>query len=493
MAHSNYENSLFRELENLNKKFDKLLKTNNEQSLTIYSLNLEVKKLNKTLEEKNKLIKKQEEIIDKLKNQNNKNSSNSSKPSSTNFSNKKTGANLYNSRTKSNKSKGAQIGHKGSNLSKEKVEKLIEEKKVKVVNIKHIINGKENEKDTIKYKIGLEIVPVVYRHIFKHSPNSNSKLPKEFQTDATYDNSIKALCIELMTYDVVSLDRTTDFFNIISNNVINLSKGTLINFLKDFSNKSYKTLDNITEKLLYEKVMHTDETSTKFNGKNMSVRCYSNKQNVIYKSHKNKGHKPILEDGILTNYTGNIMGDHDTTLYKYGNNNYECNVHLSRYLEELIQNVNVSWPSDMKKLFNMMLNTRKIAMAYGLSKFDDDKITEYNLMFDKILDEASIQNKEIKSSFYREKANKLLNRLKKYKKNHLYFIESFDIPYDNNMSEQDLRVFKIKTKISGGFRSMDGASNYTDALSIIKTSIKRNINPFDSIKNILDGKVLFAN
>ena len=81
----------------------------------------------------------------------------------------------------------------------------------------------------------------------------------------------------------------------------------------------------------------------------------------------------------------------------------------------------------------------------------------------------------------------------KYKQNHLYFIEDFNVPFDDNLSERDLRIFKNKTKISGGFRSIDVAQDFANALSIIKTSIKRKINPYDSINAIFNNEVLFAN
>ena len=104
------------------------------------------------------------------------------------------------------------------------------------------------------------------------------------------------------------------------------------------------------------------------------------------------------------------------------------------------------------------------------------------------------ENKKIKSSYYRlNKSKPLYNRLLKYKQNHLYFIEDFSIPFDDNLSERELRIFNNKTKISGGFRSMNVAQDFTNVLSIIKTSIKRKVNPFDSIKKILNNKILFAN
>ena len=72
-------------------------------------------------------------------------------------------------------------------------------------------------------------------------------------------------------------------------------------------------------------------------------------------------------------------------------------------------------------------------------------------------------------------------------------MKDFEVGFDNNISERDLRVLKIKTKVSGGFRNISVAECYANALSIIKTSKKRNINPFDSIKRIFNNEELFTN
>lgn len=484
---TNYELDFYKQFEELNNKLDCLLKENKE-------LNNTIKELNKKLEDANKLNEKLQNEIDRLKNKNNKNSTNSSKPSSTNFTSpkKKTGANLYNYRIKTNNKVGGQFGHDGHNLSKKQIDDLINNKKIEVRTIYHRINGKDNN-GFIKYRLGISIKPYVEKHIFNCGKNYKERLPKEFYTDVTYDNSIKALSIELGSYNVVSYDRLSDFFSVITNDVITLSNGTLVNFLYEFSNKSHSTIKNLEQDILNGKNSFTDETVTKFNKKNMYIRNYSNENTVIYKAHKNKGHKPIIEDNILPNFYGGIMGDHDTTLYSYGTKNYECNIHLGRYLEELIQNIsNIKWAFEMKNLIFRMNNTKKIAIKYGLKKFDRNKVKEYETEYDNILKMAKEENKNISSSFYKSKANKLYRRLKKYKKNHFYFIKDFTVSFDNNLSEQDLRIFKTKTKISGGFRSMKGANSFVDALSIIKTSIKRNINPYDSIYKIFNNLVLFG-
>ena len=490
-------NDMFKQLEEISIKLDKSLDKINEQSLTIYDLNLTIKNLNKEIKElkekNNKLIEENE----KLKNQNNKNSNNSSKPSSTNnvTPKKKTGANLYNYRVKTGNNKGGQLNHQGHNLSKKDVEKLIKEKKVEVKEIIHYIKGNSKRKPLVKYRYELEFKPYIEKHIFKYKENAKEELPKEFYTDVTYGSSIKSLSVHLNCYNVVAYDRLSDFFSMISNNILNISNGTLVNFLKEFGKKSERTVTNLENNFLNGITGYTDETGAKFNKQKIYIRNYSNEKNVVYKIHKNKGHKPIIEDDILPRFCGGIMGDHDTALYSYGSRNYECNIHLGRYLMELMENIpDTKWPFLMYDLIFRMNNTRKIAIEYGLMKFSDNKIKEYNKEYDDILKLAKKENKKIKSSYYKsKKANPLYNRLLKYKQNHLYFIEDFNIPFDDNLSERDLRIFKNKTKISGGFRSILVAQDFANALSVIKTSIKRNINPYDTIKSIFNSEVLFAN
>lgn len=508
MAKDTYYNHLYEDYEQSQAKLDLLINEiaslRKEHKEEIKSLTKEFKKekselkdtinnLTKELAKANKKNEKLLEEIERLKNQNNKNSSNSSKPSSTNFTTpKKSGANLYSLRVSSGKKQGGQIGHIGYNLNKEHVERLINDNKIKTKEIVHIIKGNSSKNDIVKYKIGLEITPYVEKHIFKYDENSKEKMPKEFYTDVTYDNSIKSLSIELGAYNVISYDRLADFFNVISNGLITISKSNLVNFLYEFSSKSTTIINKLEKELIDSTIIYTDETGTKFNGKNMYVRNYSNDNTVLYKAHRSKGHNPIKDDDILTRFYGGIMGDHDTTLLSYGAKNYECNIHLGRYLEELIQNIpDILWPKKMKEFLFRVNETRKFAKIYSLNNFDELKVEEYLNEYKDILELAQKENKEIKSSFYKEKAKKLYNRLIKYKNNHLYFVKDFNVPFDNNLSEQDLRVFKTKTKISGGFRSMKAAEHYVNALSIIKTSIKRNINPFKSITEIFREEELF--
>ena len=84
----------------------------------------------------------------------------------------------------------------------------------------------------------------------RYEKNAKEKLPKEFYTDVTYGNSIKALSIHLGCYNVIAYNRLSDFFNVISNNVLNISTETLVNFIKELSIKSKGTIENLENNFL---------------------------------------------------------------------------------------------------------------------------------------------------------------------------------------------------------------------------------------------------
>ncbi len=93
---------------------------------------------------------------------------------------------------------------------------------------------------------------------------------------------------------------------------------------------------------------------------------------------------------------------------------------------------------------------------------------------------------------YKVKVEKLRRRLLKYKESQLLYIRAYNIPFDNNLIERDLRMIKNKTKILGGFRTVEGAKEFASSMSVIKTSIKRKINPLGSIRDIFDDKELLG-
>lgn len=441
----------------------------------------------------NEIIDKKDYQIDKLTNQVNKNSTNSGIPTSKERKKEKSGANTYNHRKNSTKSTGGQLGHKGETLTKEKLETKIKENKISTKEIIHYINGSSNQRDTIKYKIGITVDLYVEKHIFKHTKNSKDILPKEYYSDVTYNNDLKALVVTLGNYYSLGYSKVKEILSDFSNGIINISEGTIDNIYEEFSKKSEETLNNITNNILNGKYQHTDETATSESGKASYYRGYANPTNVLYKYHHHKGDDPIEEDNILTRFFGTIISDHEVGIFKYGTHNQDCIIHTGRYCIEGDQNIiETWWQMDFYRFLLKLERERKILVRFGRKNFTRTEIRFIEREYDKILELAEEQNNEIASTYWKEEENKLLRRFKKYKNTILFFIHDFSIPSDNNFMERCLRMIKGKTKVSGGFRSTRGGERFGNIMSVIKTAKLRKLNPFSCITEIYQGKALFA-
>lgn len=477
----------------INKAIENAIKPYTDE---IYKLNEELTKALKEIDRLKSHISTEENKdykIDKLVNQINKNSTNSGIPTSKEIKKSKTGSNLYNHREKSYKETGGQVGHKGETLTKEKLLTKIKDNNIQVKQITHYINGTTKQKDIIKYKIGMQVIVDVEEHIFKHTENSHDVLPKEYYSDVTYNNEIKALVITLGNYYSLGYNKVKEILYDFSNGIINISEGTIDNIYDEFWIKSEETINNITNNILNGKYQHTDETTTTENGRETYYRGYANSLNVLYKYHHHKGDTPIEEDDILTRYYGTIISDHEVGIFKYGTNNQDCIIHAGRYCIEGNQNiVETEWQMIFYRFLLKLERERKILVRYGRTKFKKEEIKLIEKEYDEILKIAEEQNKEISSTYWKEKEETLLRRFKKYKNTLLFFIHDFAIPSENNFMERCLRMIKGKTKVSGGFRSSKGGERFGNIMSVIKTAKLRKLNPFTCIKNIYQGKSLFA-
>lgn len=489
-------NDIFKQLEECMKKCDSLSqdikvikkehkqeikKINNNFKKEKVQLNSQIASLNKIIVQKDGKIEKLENEVDRLKKQINNNSNNSSNPPSTDIkANKK----IVNNRKETKNNVGGQKGHKGITLSKKYVEDNIKNKKFEH-EIVHI--GKISNKYNSKFKLDISVNVIATEYRFYADENGKINIPKEFQSNVQYGSEIKTLCSVLNTEGIVAINRLTDFVSSILHGKINISNGTIVNFVKELSKKISKPLKEIEKKILNSNLMRTDATPVRCDNKNISVRNYSTKEYTLLKATKRKSKKDIEETNILPKYCGNLIHDHETVIYNYGKGHGKCNVHLLRYLTANYENTNNKWCKDMKNFLVSLNNMKKRKIVKGINHITKQDFKKYSMRFDEIVESGIEENKKVKSKYYKQEEKKLLDRLKKYKSNHLLFIENFEIPFDNNLSERELRHVKSKQKISGHFKSIEGVQNYLDIKSIITTCKKIEKNFYTTIKNIFDN------
>ena len=443
--------------------------------------NLEIEK-NKQKEE-NKILKNDN---DRMKSILNKDSSNSSIPPSKDEKQKKKKVNL---REKSNKKTGGQKGHKGVTFTKQDVEELMKKENVKKETIEH---GNPRGKYCItKYEIDTKTIVIVKEHKFYFNKRKEIKIPKEFVSDVHYGENFKTLCDIMIVEEVISLERIKEFVEILTGGLLKISEGSLVNWLKEKSNQCKSIIKKMKVKLKNTEILQTDLTETKVNNKKGYVRNYSNDKITVYVPSKDKKIHRVKRQWILDGYTGYIVQDHDTAIYNFGikEKHVECNVHLRRYLKNNTELTKHKWSQEMDKLLLEIKRNKEEYLEIGINRFSEQELENYSKRYDEIIKEGLEENKESNSTYLGKEEKALLNRLKKYKTNHLIFAYNFKVPFDNNLSERDLRPIKTKKKVSGCHRSYRGLKNYCIIRSIISTCKKQGIDYFQELVNIEKGNL----
>ena len=135
-------------------------------------------------------------------------------------------------------------------------------------------------------------------------------------------------------------------------------------------------------------------------------------------------------------YTGYIVQDHDTALYNFGirDKHVECNVHLRRYLKNNSELTKHEWSKRMDELLLEIKEEKEKHKENNREKFSKDELERYSQKYDEIIKAGNEENKTSNSKYLKKEEKAILNRLKKYKENHLLYAYEFKVPFDNNLS-----------------------------------------------------------
>ena len=490
----------------LMKKIDQLERRINKLEKEKATLRTEVKKLRK----ENKALKEENQ---KLRSIIANNSSNSSLPPSTDQKPYKEKApNEYNGRVKSENKPGGQPGHLGSTLTRKTIKKLLRNNR----GIKHeivyagsfsILDRYIKHRYKSYYVIDLEIVPKIIEYRLPISVSLPEEASSRLKSGVCYGDTLRAIAIQLNTLHTVSVSRTRDFLNDLINSgfnfnkspndkqnpILSISMGAIYNFTRSFANlcNTSGSITKIMESLNSGKILYTDATNIDVNGKQAFIRNQSNPCAVLYCPMAKKTKEMIGKSGVLAKYKGILVHDHEVALFNFGIDHAECNAHIIRYLRKDEEDTGNDWAKEMREFLSKLNKYRASLIEQGITRIGDEELWEYYDEYIRIIYQGKEQNKKSKKSkYFLDKEKDLLMRMEKYQYNHLLFLRDFDVPFTNNMSERDLRKCKNKQKVSGGFRKPSGQKNYCDAMSVIETMKRRNLNVFNGVRRMLAGEVV---
>ncbi len=434
------------------------------------------------LRQENLLLKQEVTALQERlsKYENPKNSSNSSmSPSQDPF--KKTRS----MRGKSNQNPGGQKGHKGNRLEMSKIPDTII-----IHDIKHCTCcNKALPEDLGKYKARQIIdLPTIRMQVTEHRViektcmhcrlKNTGTFPKGLVQQAQYGDNLKALCVYLQNYQMLPFQRCSEFiFDLTGHQV---ATGSLANFQQKCVDSLEYYQQEVSKQLLKSPLLHADETGIRLNGKNSWMHVVSNKTISLFAHHIKRGREAMNQMGILPNYNGTLVHDRFSSYFSYSCEHSLCNAHILRdlvYVEEAFQ---ANWAKEIRKLLVRAKDKKK--KEYHLSS------SYYARVFKKYTQVIRPIIKNYDKKYKKTDEQRLAFALEKHKYLFLKFIKQPEVPFDNNQAERDLRMIKVKQKVSGCFRSQRHAQYFAQIRGYIATVKKNNLRVLESLKNAFQQK-----
>ena len=302
-----------------------------------------------------------------------------------------------------------------------------------------------------------------------------STLPAEA---AQYGPRIKAFGVYLKTYQLLPFKRSAELIRTLFGGT--LCEGTLANMVKGVSGTLDASLAVISDILTNAKVAHFDETGSSVQGKLHWFHVASTEKVTLYAMHQRRGGVAMNEMGILPEFTGRAIHDHWKPYYTFeGCSHGLCNAHHLRELTFIHEVVGQQWALSMKNLLLQASTAVDTAKAENRTRLEEKDTSCFEVRYRTIIAEALAVNplpEPVPGKRGRpkdSKAGNLARRLDVHREEVLAFMYDFSVPFSNNLAERDIRMMKVQQKVSGTFRSPEGATNFCRIRSYLSTACKQ--------------------
>lgn len=416
------------------------------------------------------------------------NSKNSSKPPSSDPNRKKS------SRHKSHRKPGGQVGHKGTTLRAVKDPDEVTDL---------MIDRRTLPKGTAYRDAGVETRQVIdidfsrfvteYRaQILEDSLGNQfvADFPEGVTRPVQYGLKLKANAVYLSQFQLIPYDRIRDQFQ--DQMHIPISVGSIFNFNKDAYHQLAAFELWAQTQLAQSDQMHADETGINIGGKRHWLHCASTDSLTCFLPHAKRGTEAMDEMAILPFFKGVLCHDHWKPYYRYDCAHALCNAHHLRELERAWEQDGQPWAKRMQSLL-IKIRTA-VENAGGCLPPDEAKRwrRRYRYLLKKADSECpppdESQRKGKRGRLKRSKSRNLLERLRDFEEDVLRFMAVQNVLFTNNQGENDLRMTKVQQKISGCFRSMEGAKIFCRVRSYLSTCRKQGITSTEALTLLFEGK-----
>jgi hypothetical protein len=300
------------------------------------------------------------------------------------------------------------------------------------------------------------------------------------------------MVINFLAVQMMSLQRLQEhLMGIIGRSI---SQAIMLKYLEQFSSSLKNWEEAKIKELMTSKVIYCDETSVRVNKVNFWVHSYSSGEITLKFVHQHRGREGIEGIGIIPKYEGILVHDCWASYLSYDNVKHGlCGAHLLRELKFIEDSNSYVWATKMKEILKEAAQT--VSSRPGKRKLTQEEYkslqSRYRNALTRGLGEmpAFPEKSGKRGRTKKSDAQNLWERLNKYEDSVLMFARVKEVDFTNNRAERDLRVSKVKQKVSGGFRTLEMAKAFYRISSYLKSMRYRGYSAMDAITLALQGRI----
>ena len=430
-----------------------------------------------------------------------KNSSNSGKPPSTDGYEKPAPKSR---RKRSGKKSGGQPGHVGHTLKMvEKPDKTVIHPVESCAHCQKSLRAVKAagvEKRQVLDLPEVRLLATEHQAEIKHCPVcdkfSQAAFPEGVTQAVQYGQRIKSQMVYFHEYQLLPLNRTSETFHDLYHQGI--AEDTILSACQELAQKVAPVQEAIKDHLTYAaEVVQFDESGARVIGKLHWFHVTCTEHLTYYAVHAKRGKLAMNAIGILPNFKGRAIHDGLKSYFRYGCAHGLCNAHHLRNLEFLLERHPQAWVKKLKELLLEIQAAVTKAVSKAKTRLSAKTLANFSACYDALLKQGFKLNPNTvvpeeqppkrghpKQSF----AKNLLDRLRDHKEAVLAFMYDFNVPFENNLAERDIRMLKLKQKISGCFRSLRGAEIFCIIRGYISTARKNKQRVLESLHSAFCGQ-----
>jgi transposase len=321
---------------------------------------------------------------------------------------------------------------------------------------------------------------------------SKGRFPADLHGPLQYGPGVKAYALNLLIAQMLSLKRVQQ--SIMTLIGVAISEATILKYVMQLHHALAPWEQSAVEQILGRPIMHTDETSFRVNGKNYWIHVYACGDITLKFLHQKRGKQAIEQIGLIPGYEGVIIHDCWASYLSYDRCGHGlCGSHLLRELTFVIEALGYSWASNMKRLLQQTcaLLAKRDSKHLTTTEYKNLRKRYRNILTrgEKQLPPIPPRANGTRGPIAKSDAHNLWERMKRYEDAILLFAKLPEVPFTNNRAERDLRMSKVKQKVSGCFRTPVYAEAYCRISSYLQTMAHRGYNPLVAIQMALAGQI----